>query len=162
MTLQVSESKYFILLSYRIFAPQELFTKPWYKDMNGGWRGSLLTWPDLFRVYPQTCDGKEVLVWFFSPNLYGFQHPVHDPTQRARAAQGPRQRTSIRNEQFAGQSQGRNGMLTHQSRQAPCEWMKSRQEWAQPWILHRSANSSAERRLLYRMTPYIFSNLHTP
>ena len=44
---KVSESKHFILLSYRIFAPQKLFTKPWYKDMSGGCRGSgpPLTWP---------------------------------------------------------------------------------------------------------------------
>ena len=39
----------------------------------------------------------------------------------ARAARRTRPSTSVWDEQLARQSQGRDGMLTHQSRQAPCK-----------------------------------------
>lgn len=37
---------------------------------------------------------------------------------------GTQPRTSLGNEQFAGQGQGRDGVLAHQGRQAPCERRK--------------------------------------
>lgn len=43
-----------------------------------------------------------------------------DPTQSLWPEHG-HTRTSVWNEQFAGQGQGRDGMLAHQSRQAPCK-----------------------------------------
>lgn len=68
----------------------------------------------------------------FSQGISSDPNTLRVTPHRARAALRPRQRTSIRNEQFAGQSQGRDGMLTHQSRQAPCEEMKSKQALALP------------------------------
>lgn len=54
---------------------------------------------------------------------------VEDPT-RSQIAPRPPPHTSLWNEQLAGQSQGGDGMLAHQSRQAPCKADKSK--WLSP------------------------------